>query len=98
MQGGDRNPREAGWLSWLPEASLPPSFQLQHLQERTNLTWCRAFSSNCSAWCCADLNSLNVSIIVFVVWDACLCKCRAVNNAAVQLEELCNKTLKQLKY
>ena len=30
-------PGEAGWLSWPPEASLPPSIWLQHLQERTRL-------------------------------------------------------------
>lgn len=55
----------------------------------------RGFGSNCSAWCCANLDSFNVNAVIFVVWDACLCKCSAVTNAAgaaVQLEELCNET------
>jgi len=94
-------PGEAGWLSWPPEASLPPSIWLQHLQERTRLpctylvSCVRGFGSNCSAWCCANLDSFNVNAVIFVVWDACLCKCSAVTNAAgaaVQLEELCNET------
>lgn len=61
-----------------------------------NLVSCvRGFGSNCSAWCCANLDSFNVNAVIFVVWDACLCKCSAVTNAAgaaVQLEELCNET------
>lgn len=41
-----------------------------------------AFSSNCDAWYCANLDSLNGNVVIFMAWDACVCKCCVVTNAA----------------
>lgn len=41
-----------------------------------------AFSSNCGASYYANLDSLNVNVVIFMAWDACICKCCVVTNAA----------------
>lgn len=52
-------------------------------------------SAKRGAWYHPNLEPVNSNVSIFVVWNACVCKCSIVTNAAGSpwlLDELCNET------